>query len=92
MIKTFHVDIVSPAKIIYSQEAVSLVVPAELGYLGVLADHEPLLAHLVKGKIILRDGANQAKVFHLNGQGFLEVAKNKATIILDSLADETNTR
>ncbi len=84
MMKTFHVDIVSPTKVICSQEAVSLVVPAELGYLGVLADHAPLLAHLVRGKIILRPDTNQVKIFQMNGQGFLEVAKNKVTVILDS--------
>jgi F-type H+-transporting ATPase subunit epsilon len=82
---TFHVDIVSPEKIIYSQEALSLVVPAELGYMGILANHAPLVARLVKGKITLKDNSKETKFFDVPGSGFIEVLKNKVTLILGGL-------
>ena len=79
----FHIDILSAQKTLYSAEAVSLVVPAEFGYLGVLANHAPLIAHLVKGKIIIRDDSSSAKTFDSSG-GFIEVLKNKVTVILSA--------
>jgi F-type H+-transporting ATPase subunit epsilon len=84
MSQQFKVDIITPEKAVYRGEAVSLIVPAELGYLGVLANHAPLIAHLKKGKISLRDGAGRASLFYSEGKGFMEVSKNKVTLILDS--------
>jgi F-type H+-transporting ATPase subunit epsilon len=78
--KLFCVDIVSPAGLIHSSEAASLVAPAEFGYLGVLADHAPLIARLSKGKITLKDASGQEKIFPCPG-GFMEVLKNRVTVI-----------
>lgn len=77
----FHVDIVSPAGLLHSAEAASLVVPAEFGYLGVLTGHAPLIAHLTKGKIVLREGSGQEKIFSCQ-KGFIEVLKNSVTLIV----------
>ena len=82
-------DIVTPKKIVYSADAVSLIVPAQLGYLGVLAGHTPLIARLKKGKIILRDSSAKTVTFYCEGRGFMEVLKNRATLILDSAVDST---
>lgn len=84
MEKLFSVEIISPEKIIYRADIQSLVVPSELGYLGILADHAALIAHLAEGKIILKDGAGEERVFHSGSQGFLEVLENKVTIVLDA--------
>ncbi len=85
MDNSFHIDIVTPEKTIYSGSIVSLVVPAELGYMGILANHAPLIAHLVKGKIVLKNTSQETKVFELSASGFMEVLKNKVTLILDSI-------
>jgi F0F1-type ATP synthase epsilon subunit len=53
--KTFQVGIYSRDKVIYEGKATSLIVPSELGYLGVLADHAPLVAKLSEGKITIRN-------------------------------------
>ena len=83
MAKTFHVDIASPSRIVYKGEAASLVVPCEFGYAGILADHAPMVARLVKGKITVRDSSLATVTFNSGGGGFLEVLKNNATLILD---------
>lgn len=87
MDNTFHVDIVTPERTVYSGNIISLVVPAELGYMGILANHAPLIAHLIKGKIILRSSLQETKVFNLPGSGFMEVLKNKVTLTLDSISN-----
>ena len=81
----FGVTITLPTKTIFAGEASSLIVPAERGYLGVLAHHAPILAHLKPGTITLHDSSGKVLNFTLKSAGFLEVSGNKATLILDSL-------
>jgi F-type H+-transporting ATPase subunit epsilon len=83
MAKIFNLEIIAPGKLIYKGEVVSLVVPAELGYLGVLADHAPLIANIVRGKITLRDTSENRMTFDTKTRGFLQVLKNDVTLILE---------
>ena len=84
MAKTFNLSIVTPDKVLAERKAVSLVVPSELGYMGILANHAPLVANLAKGKIILRDGSGNTEEFLSAGKGFIEVLNNEVVIILRS--------
>ena len=81
--KLFHVNILTPENKIFEGDVVSLIVPAALGYLGVLADHAPLIATLTPGKIIYRDSHSSQVVISNKGKGFIEVCNNKATILLN---------
>ena len=83
MEKPFNVRILTPDKKIFEGSVVSLVVKAFLGYLGVLADHAPLIASLVPGKIIYRDNQGAQAVINNSGRGFIEVANNNVVILLD---------
>lgn len=85
MEKQFHVKILTPENRVFEGEVVSLVVPAALGYLGVLAGHAPLIAGLMPGKIIVRQGPGLPQVIRNKGKGFLEVIDNQATLLLDSV-------
>jgi len=86
MARTFHLQIITPDKIVYQGEVVSLVAPGEDGYLGILADHAPLISNVKSGRIsITVDVAQPPKVFHSPGKGFLEVVQNKVTLLLRSL-------
>lgn len=82
MAKTFRLEIVTPEKLVFSEDITSLIVPAEEGYLGVLAGHAPLLASLKPGEIkIKRDGAET--LFATSG-GFMEVLPAKTSILCES--------
>jgi len=84
--KTFHLDILSAERVLFSDDITALVVPAEYGYMGILADHIPLLAHLVSGKITIKDRDGNARTFGCDSNGFLEMLKNRATIVLYNAA------
>jgi len=84
MAKTFNLSIVSPDKVLAEKKCVSLVVPSELGYMGILANHAPLVANLAKGKIVLKDGSGNTEEFTAAGKGFIEVLNNEVVIILRS--------
>ncbi|MFA6079473.1 MAG: F0F1 ATP synthase subunit epsilon [Candidatus Omnitrophota bacterium] len=80
----FHINILTLDKTVYEGTISSLQAPGEAGYLGVLANHIPLVTTLVPGNITIKDDRGEEKVFHSKGKGFLEVIRNDATILLDS--------
>ncbi|MBN1405116.1 MAG: F0F1 ATP synthase subunit epsilon [Candidatus Omnitrophica bacterium] len=80
--KSFHVDIVSPDGVIYKGETVSLVVPSQIGYMGILADHAPLAASLAKGDIILTDDAGNKKKYLVQNSGIAQILQNNVKIAL----------
>lgn len=84
MAKKFNLRILSPQKNIFEGKVVSLVAPAALGYLGVLADHAPLVANLKEGKIIITRETGEKLVIESRSSGFLQVLKNDVDMILDS--------
>ena len=68
-----------------SDEAVSVVAPGALGYLGILSNHAPLVTTLQPGKLLWRRPSGERLVSHLAG-GLLEVTKNQVTILTDQLS------
>jgi F-type H+-transporting ATPase subunit epsilon len=83
--RKFAVEIVTPERVVLSEQAESLVVPAEKGYLGVLAGHAPLLCALRPGEVRLRTERGERLL--ATGGGFLEVLRDKATLLVDSLEE-----
>jgi F-type H+-transporting ATPase subunit epsilon len=80
----FALKVVSPDRVEFEGMIESLVVPGEDGYLGVLADHAPLVTPLADGKLSLtQEGKSQH--FHLSGGGFLEVSRNQAVVLTQSI-------
>ncbi len=78
----FKVLVVNPEKVIYEGNAVSLVVPGEFGWLGILAHHAPLVASTLAGNLRLKDSSGQWRVINLEGKGFIEVLNNNVTLLL----------
>lgn len=81
--KKFKAEIVTPEKLVFSEEIESLVVPAERGYLGVLAGHAPLLCALRPGEITLRRDGVESR--YATSGGFLEVTPAKAVLLTESV-------
>ncbi|GAB4325463.1 MAG: F0F1 ATP synthase subunit epsilon [Candidatus Zixiibacteriota bacterium] len=81
---SFHLSIVTPAETVLDEEVESIVVPGAKGYLGVLANHAPLITPLQPGKMTIRkSGESDETVMAISG-GFLEVANNVATVLADA--------
>lgn len=79
----FHLTILSSDKKMFEGDLQSLIAPGETGYLGILANHAPFMTTLVPGKITLKDVSGKTNVLDSKTGGFLEVIKNKVTILLD---------
>lgn len=85
MDKPFQISVITPEQAVYAGEITSLIAPSSLGYFGVWANHAPLITDIAKGSVTLRESSGKTKVFRSKGKGFLEVIKNKATLLLDCL-------
>ncbi|UCH36704.1 MAG: F0F1 ATP synthase subunit epsilon [Armatimonadota bacterium] len=80
---TFRVDVITPDRTAFSGDVVGLVAPGSEGYLGVLANHAPLLTALGVGEARMTDGEGRDIHFAISG-GFLEVADNRAILLADA--------
>ena len=75
-------DIVSPERLLVSDEAEMVTVPGSEGDFGVLAGHMPLISTLRPGVIDIRGGvAGDTRFFVLGG--FAEVNPTKLTILAE---------
>ncbi len=62
----------------------SIIAPGEMGYLGVLTDHAPLISSLKPGALIITDRNNVKHYYKVTG-GFLEVNHNEASLLADEI-------
>lgn len=84
MALSVHLDIVSPEAKIFSGLAEMLIVTGEMGELGVLPNHAPLLTKIMPGPIrVIRQGGAQ-DIYYISG-GILEVQPNLITILADTI-------
>ena len=82
--KSMHVNIVTPEKVAWEAEAVSVTLPGIEGYLGVWANHAPLVTGLVPGVITIRlDDGGRTKLMACGG-GFVEISLNTVNVMSDS--------
>ncbi len=75
-------EIVSPDKLILSEEVDEVVVPGIQGQFGVLPGHTSLLATLDVGELIYKKETTTGYIF-VNA-GYAEVSDDKITILADS--------
>jgi F-type H+-transporting ATPase subunit epsilon len=81
MAKPFRVDVVSPEAIVWSGEATFVIARTTEGEIGILADHEPLMAALATGAVIV-EGVGEKVTIGVHG-GFLQVFDNQVTLLTD---------
>jgi F-type H+-transporting ATPase subunit epsilon len=77
---TFHFDLVSPEKLVFSGEVEHVVVPGTEGEFGVLAGHAPLVAMLKPGVLRIL-GPNEQRIMVVGG--FAEVNPEGLTVLAD---------
>lgn len=83
MTNTVHCDIVSAEKDIFSGAVELVIATGELGELGILPGHAPLLTSIKPGPVILRLEGGEEQTFYASG-GYLEVQPGIVTILADS--------
>jgi F-type H+-transporting ATPase subunit epsilon len=83
MAMTFHVDIVSAEEEIYSGTAEMLFAPAEMGDVGIMARHAPMLTSLKPGEVRVQTADGEEHTIYVSG-GMLEVQPHVVTVLSDT--------
>ncbi|HUG49320.1 MAG TPA: F0F1 ATP synthase subunit epsilon [Candidatus Limnocylindria bacterium] len=83
-------EIVTPERLVFSEEVESVVCPGVEGELGVLPHHAPLLTTLGVGELRIRRGGEE-EFFAIAG-GFLQVRPDKVVVMAETadMASEIN--
>jgi F-type H+-transporting ATPase subunit epsilon len=84
MAMTIHVDIVSAEASIYSGLAEVVVIPAEMGEVGIYPRHAPMLTRIKPGSVRVKvPNQEDEDVIYVSG-GILEVQPGVVTILSDT--------
>ena len=84
---TFHFELVSPDKQMFSGEAESVLVPGSEGDFVVLKDHAPVMASLKPGVIAIEDAAGKHKRIFVRG-GFADVSPAGLIVLAETALPE----
>ena len=82
MAMTIRVDVGSAEQSVYKGTAEMVVVPGEMGEIGVLPRHAPLLTRLRAGEVRIRNGEHVEYLF-VSG-GIVEIQPHVVTILSDT--------
>ena len=84
MAMTVHVDVVSAEALIFSGLAEMVVVPGEMGELGIYPRHTALMTRIKPGSVrIKRPDQEQEELIYVSG-GMLEIQPGVVTILADT--------
>ena len=82
---TFHFDLVSPERLIFSGEVDQVDIPGSEGDFGVLAGHAPLVSSLRPGIMTVMVGGQKERMVVLGG--FAEIAPGGALTVIADFAN-----
>jgi F-type H+-transporting ATPase subunit epsilon len=79
---TIKIEIVTPEKLVYSDEVDAVLAWGVEGQLGILPHHAPLMTMLQPGDLVFRKGSEE-EYLTISG-GFLEVRPDKVVVLADA--------
>jgi len=83
MAENIHLEVVTPEKVVVSEEAQIVASPGALGEFGVLSGHTPFLTALKAGIIRYTDANGKEHYVFVSG-GFAEALPDKVTVLAES--------
>jgi F-type H+-transporting ATPase subunit epsilon len=78
---TFHFELVSPEKLLFSGDVEQVDVPGAEGDFGVLAGHAPMVSTVRPGILTVHGASGEQKIVVLGG--FAEVSADGLTVLAD---------
>ena len=84
MAHTIHVDVVSAEEQIYSGEAEFVVLPGEMGELGIYPRHTPLITRIRPGAVRIKPAGGGPEELIFVAGGILEVQPWVVTVLADT--------
>jgi F-type H+-transporting ATPase subunit epsilon len=81
--KTFHLEIITPQRVVFKGEITSCSAPGVLGGFQILYNHAPFLSSLEIGEAKIAEGGGAELRYAVSG-GFLEVRNNNVILLADT--------
>ena len=86
MAATLRLEIITPEEVAYRDDVEMVLIPAELGDMGVYPMHVPLMTRILPGELIVTKGGAQT---HLAiGEGFAEITQTNVRVLVDMAIEE----
>lgn len=83
-----HLEVVTPEKVVVSQEVKIVVAPGSMGEFGILEGHIPFLSGLIPGE--LRYSTKTETQRFVVMAGFAEVSNNRVSVLVDAAENVKN--
>ena len=83
MAENISLEVVTPERIVVSEDAQIVVAPGTLGEFGVLIGHTPFLTTLKTGTVHYKDANGNERFLFISG-GFAEALPDKVTVLAES--------
>lgn len=80
--KAFNLEILTPERVFYRGECLSLIVPITDGMLGIMANREPITASLTNGEAYYTKPDGEKILFSISG-GMIDVENNTAKVLCE---------
>ena len=85
--KKFDLSLVTPDGAAYEGQAEMMIVPGQIGEIGVLARHAPLIATLRAGSTRIHPGGGAEVLEFATGPGFFQVLHDRAIALVDDAVE-----
>jgi F-type H+-transporting ATPase subunit epsilon len=86
MAATLKLEIITPEEVAYRDDVEMVLIPAELGDMGVYPMHVPLMTRILPGELIVTKGGEHT---HLAiGEGFAEITQTNVRVLVDMAIEE----
>ena len=82
--KTYPFEILTPRGRIFSEQVIHALVPAEDGFVGVLANHTAYMTSSPGGRVEVRLESGETRPFQV-GPGFFQFFRNEAFFLTQSV-------
>lgn len=79
-----HLEIVTPSKVVFSDDVRSFSAPGEMGNFQILPRHAAFITNLVPGKVKFVTKENSEKVYSTSG-GVVEVHNNMISMLAETI-------
>ncbi len=89
MADTLKLELVSPERLLLSEQVEMVLVPGTEGVFGVLPQHAPTLSTLKPGFVEVYEGGAVKERFFVTG-GFAEVTPTTCTVLVDEAIPQAN--
>jgi F-type H+-transporting ATPase subunit epsilon len=77
-----HLEVVTPERVVVSEDVDGVVAPGSMGEFGILPGHVPFLTSLVPGELRYNSGSRSERL--AVASGFAEVSDNRVSVLVDA--------